>query len=65
MEDKYNIYVVGNLTHSLVNEQEMLDILLDYADRYHEDTSQPRDIQVELVKENGEIRFLTKSNEVS
>ena len=46
MEDKYNIYVVGNLTHSLVNEQEMLDILLDYADRYHEHTSQPRDIQV-------------------
>ena len=43
----------------------MLDILLDYADRYHEDTSQPRDIQVELVKENGEKRFLTKSNEVS
>ena len=65
MEDKYNIYVVGDLKHNLVTEQEMLDILLDYADAYHEDTSQPRDIQVELVKENGEKRFLTKSNEVS
>ena len=65
MEDKYNIYVVGDLKHNLVTEQEMLDILLDYADAYHEDTSQPMDIQVELVKENGEKRLLTKSNEVS
>ena len=32
MEDKYNIYVVGDLKHNLVTEQEMLDILLDYAD---------------------------------
>ena len=65
MEDKYNIFISGDKKHSLVSEQELLDILLDYADAYHEDTSQPRDIQVELVKENGEKRILTKSNEVS
>lgn len=56
----YNIYCKGRKIHSEISEEEMLDILADFADEFHANgTPDPVDIDVELIEQNGKTRKLT------
>lgn len=55
----YNIFCKGRKIHSEVSEEEMLDIMSDFAEEFHANgTPDPVDIDVELI-ENGKTRRLT------
>mgnify|MGYP001194000575 CR=1 FL=1 len=59
--DKYNLWQFGELTHELIDEDEMMDILLDLGSGFHDDPSiSEGDLHVEIIRPNGEKRFLTK-----
>lgn len=61
MTDKYDIYCRDRKIHKEVSEEEMLDILADMADRFHETGDpDPDTIHVELIEESGKRRFLTQ-----
>lgn len=61
MTDKYDIYCRDRKIHQEVSEEEMLDILADMADQFHETGDpDPDTIHVELIEESGKRRFLTQ-----
>lgn len=61
MTDKYDIYCRDRKIYKEVSEEEMLDILADMADQFHETGSpDPDTIHVELIEESGKRRFLTQ-----
>jgi|SaaInlV_120m_DNA_3_1039746.scaffolds.fasta_scaffold65667_1 hypothetical protein len=58
--EKYTIYHRGTQIHFEVTEDEMLDILAEFAEDFHNTGEpNPEEIAVELIENNGKARYLT------
>ena len=58
--DRYNIYVGKERTHENVSEDEMMDIMMDFAEDHHTDSvKNDGPINIEVIRKNGEREFLT------